>query len=156
MPQLMDNSAPVVPWLGAKDLRLQLSERIQYLTLGISAVLLLLALGILAWQVYQWCTTYTNKGMGWQLNHIQSCTAQTDTIFVFLTRDTIINKALFSLFSKLQPSARRKVNNRSVKCQRTTGKLSSCPSVCSHQKSCLFIFNNKWLNKTLSPTQLYN
>lgn len=63
MPQLMDKSAPVVPWLGAPDLRLQFSERMQYLTLGISVVLLLLALGILAWQAYRYCanTTYTNK-----------------------------------------------------------------------------------------------
>lgn len=83
MPQLMDKSAPVVPWLGAPDLRLQLSERMQYLTLGISVVLLLLALGILAWQAYRCCanTTYTNKGMGWYLNHIQSCAAGIDTIF---------------------------------------------------------------------------
>ncbi|XP_075898785.1 synaptotagmin-2 isoform X2 [Nelusetta ayraudi] len=63
MPQLMDKSVPVVPWLGAPDLRPQLSERIQYLTLGISVVLLLLALGVLAWQAYRCCanTTYTNK-----------------------------------------------------------------------------------------------
>lgn len=97
MPQLMDKSAPVVPWLGAPDLRLQLSERMQYLTLGISVVLLLLALGVLAWQAY-WCcasTSYTNKGMGWYLNHVQSCTAGIDTIF--FTGETIINTALFSL-----------------------------------------------------------
>lgn len=66
MPQLMDNpAAPAAPWLAAEDLWLKLSERIQYLILGLSVVLLLLALGVLAWQAYRFCTNTTNKGMGW-------------------------------------------------------------------------------------------
>lgn len=64
MPQLMDSSAS---WLDAKELRLQFSETSQYLTLGISVILLLLALSALAWQAYRYCThtSYTRKGMAW-------------------------------------------------------------------------------------------
>lgn len=66
MPQLMDNpAAPAVSWLGAEDPWLKLSERIQYLILGLSVVLLLLALGVLAWQTYRFCANTANKGMGW-------------------------------------------------------------------------------------------
>ncbi|XP_074534376.1 synaptotagmin-5 [Halichoeres trimaculatus] len=52
----MDFPAPVGPPPAAEDLMMPHSETLKYCILGISVALLLLALGILAWQIFRCCT----------------------------------------------------------------------------------------------------
>lgn len=62
----MDYPAPQGLLLAAGDLRMPFSNTIKYCLLGISITLLLLALGILAWQAFRCCTqahaTHTQQG----------------------------------------------------------------------------------------------
>lgn len=68
MVMLIDYPAPVVLLSAAGDLRMPFSDMVKYCILGISVTLLLLALGILAWQAYRCCTqtytTYTPQDTG--------------------------------------------------------------------------------------------
>nr|XP_046251124.1 synaptotagmin-2 isoform X2 [Scatophagus argus] len=61
----MNDPAPVGVLLDVGDLRIPFSDTVKYLILGISVTLLLLALGILAWQAFRCCTqthtTYTRQ-----------------------------------------------------------------------------------------------
>ncbi|XP_070828618.1 synaptotagmin-2 isoform X2 [Chaetodon trifascialis] len=52
----MDYPAPQGLQLAAGDLRMPFSDSVKYCILGISVTLLLLALGILAWQAFRCCT----------------------------------------------------------------------------------------------------
>lgn len=62
---LMDYPAPVGLLAAAGELKMPFSDSVKYCILGISVMLLLLALGILAWQAYRCCnqthTTYTQQ-----------------------------------------------------------------------------------------------
>ncbi|GLD67086.1 synaptotagmin-2-like protein [Lates japonicus] len=65
MVTLMDYPAPVGLLVAAGELKMPFSDSVKYCILGISVTLLLLALGILAWQAYRCCTqthtTYTQQ-----------------------------------------------------------------------------------------------
>ncbi|XP_044050871.1 synaptotagmin-2 isoform X2 [Siniperca chuatsi] len=65
MVMLMDYPASVGLLSAAGDLRIPFSDTVKYCILGISVTLLLLALGILAWQAFRCCTqthtTYTHQ-----------------------------------------------------------------------------------------------
>ncbi|XP_044212919.1 synaptotagmin-2 [Thunnus albacares] len=56
MVTLVDFPAPVEPLSAAGELKMPFSDTIKYCILGISITLLLLALGILAWQAFRCCT----------------------------------------------------------------------------------------------------
>ncbi|XP_073328700.1 synaptotagmin-2 [Pagrus major] len=56
MAALIDFPAPVGHLSAAGDLRMPFSETVKYCILGISVALLLVALGILAWQIFRCCT----------------------------------------------------------------------------------------------------
>ncbi|XP_034443898.1 synaptotagmin-2-like [Hippoglossus hippoglossus] len=62
---LMDHPAPVEQLSAAAELQMPFSDTVKYLILGVSVTLLLLALGILAWQTFRCCTnthtTYTQQ-----------------------------------------------------------------------------------------------
>ncbi|XP_023262997.1 synaptotagmin-2-like [Seriola lalandi dorsalis] len=65
MVTLMDYPVPLRPLSAAGELKMPFSEPVKYCILGISVTLLLLALGILAWQAFRCCTqthtTYTRQ-----------------------------------------------------------------------------------------------
>lgn len=69
MVTLIDYPAPMELFSKAGELRMPFSDVVKYGILGISITLLLLALGILAWQIYRFCTekythTYTQQDAG--------------------------------------------------------------------------------------------
>ncbi|XP_039890967.1 synaptotagmin-2 isoform X1 [Simochromis diagramma] len=68
MVTLIDYPAPMELFSKAGELRMPFSDVVKYCILGISIILLLLALGILAWQIYRFCTekytTYTQQDAG--------------------------------------------------------------------------------------------
>lgn len=68
MVTLVEFPAPVGLLSAAGELKIPLSDTLKYCILGISITLLLLALGILAWQAFRCCsnthTTYTQQDTG--------------------------------------------------------------------------------------------
>lgn len=68
MVTLMEYPFPVGLHSAAGELRMPFSDTVKYCILGISITLLLLALGILAWQAFRCCTqthnTYTRQDAG--------------------------------------------------------------------------------------------
>ncbi|XP_069385103.1 synaptotagmin-2 isoform X2 [Paralichthys olivaceus] len=64
----MDRPAPVEQLSAAAELQMPFSDTVKYIILGVSVTLLLLALGLLAWQTFRCCTnkhtTHTQQDTG--------------------------------------------------------------------------------------------